>query len=361
MLSGDGTRARARVCAALVFAVGAVLGPGAQTGARSTLAIYVIDVEGGNATLFVAPSGESVLIDSGNGGPTGAGLANAVRDAGRIMAAATDAGLTQIDHLITTHWHSDHYGGMAELATRIPIRHFIDHGANAPDGFARARADEFLQITYPRLYGKATRTVVRPGDRVSVAGLDVLVVTSAGETLRTALAWAGEPNAHCAAFMPGVNNAEDPLSVGTLVSFGRFRAIHLGDLTKHKEFELMCPNNRIGTVDVLLGLHHGVDSSNSEVLVHALRPRVAIMNNGTRKGGPPEVMQTVHAGGADVGTPARIGRTSGAGSQRDRLLDQGVGSGGWVVHGDEWAQRVHQDLRDWPQATCPAGRAVRCG
>jgi beta-lactamase superfamily II metal-dependent hydrolase len=294
-------------------------------------------------------------------GPTGAGLANAARDAGRIMAAATDAGLTQIDHLITTHWHSDHYGGMAELATRIPIRHFIDHGANAPDGFARARADEFLQITYPRLYGKATRTVVRPGDRVSVAGLDVLVVTSAGETLRTALAWAGEPNAHCAAFMPGVNNAEDPLSVGTLVSFGRFRAIHLGDLTKHKEFELMCPNNRIGTVDVLLGLHHGVDSSNSEVLVHALRPRVAIMNNGTRKGGPPEVMQTVHAGGADVGTPARIGRTSGAGSQRDRLLDQGVGSGGWVVHGDEWAQRVHQDLRDWPQATCPAGRAVRCG
>lgn len=85
------------------------------------------------------------------------------------------------------------------------------------------------------------------------------------------------------------------MSVGTHVSFGQFRAIHLGDLTKNKEFELMCPNNRIGTVDVLLGLHHGVDSSNSDVLVHALRPRVAIMNNGTRKGGQPEVMKTVHS------------------------------------------------------------------
>ena len=102
-------------------------------------------------------------------------------------------------------------------------------------------------------------------------------------------------NPYCAGFQPGDNNAEDPLSVGTLVSFGKFRTVHLGDLTKNKEFALMCPNNRIGTVDVLLGLHHGVDSSNSEVLVHALRPRVAIMNNGTRKGGQPVVMRTVHA------------------------------------------------------------------
>ena len=85
------------------------------------------------------------------------------------------------------------------------------------------------------------------------------------------------------------------MSVGTYVTFGRFRTIHLGDLTKNKEFELMCPNNRIGTVDVLLGLHHGVDTSNSEVLVHALHPRVAIMNNGTRKGGQPEVMKTLHS------------------------------------------------------------------
>jgi hypothetical protein len=108
------------------------------------------------------------------------------------------------------------------------------------------------------------------------------------------LSGAGSQNPYCASFKSGDNNAEDPQSVGSLITFGRFRTIHLGDLTKNKEFELMCPTNRLGTVDVLLGLHHGQDTSNSEVLVHALRPRVAVMNNGTRKGGLPEVMKTVY-------------------------------------------------------------------
>jgi len=260
--------------------------PAAQTRAVKTLDIYVVDVEGGNATLFVSPSGESVLIDTGNAG------AAAVRDAERIMAAVKDAGLTRIDNLITTHWHGDHFGGMAELAARIPIRNFIDHGPNVQPG---AAADEFLQRIYPPLYAKAKHTVAAPGMKIPVAGLDVVVVTSAGETIKTALSGAGDANSYCASFKPGENNAEDPMSVGTLVTFGKFRTIHLGDLTKNKEFELMCPNNRIGRVDVLLGLHHGVDTSNSEVLVHALRPRVAIMNNGTRKGGQPEVMKTLHA------------------------------------------------------------------
>ena len=184
---------------------------------------------------------------------------------------------------------------MAELAAQMPIRHFIDHGPNAPDDFLRARADDFLQNTYPPLYAKATRTIPKPGDRIAVAGIEVLVVASAGETIKTALPGAGRANTYCADFKPGENNAEDPLSVGILVSFGAFRTMHLGDLTKNKEFALMCPANRIGTVDVLLGLHHGVDSSNSEVLVHALRPRAAIMNNGIRKGGPPDVMKTIYA------------------------------------------------------------------
>jgi competence protein ComEC len=263
-----------------------VTDPAAQSRTAKTLDVYVVDVEGGNATLFVSPSGESMLVDSGNGG------AGAKRDADRIMAAVKEAGLTQIDSLITTHWHGDHFGGMAELAARIPIRNFIDHGPNVQPG---AAADEFLQKTYPQLYAKARRTVVKPRDKIPIAGLDVLVVTSAGETIKAALPGAGGANPYCASFKPGQNNAEDPMSVGAYVTLGRFRTIHLGDLTKNKEFELMCPNNRIGTVDVLLGLHHGQDTSNAEVLVHALRPRVAIMNNGTRKGGQPEVMKTLHA------------------------------------------------------------------
>src|SRR5437016_480207 len=255
----------------------------AQT--RTTLDIYVVDVEGGNATLFVAPSGESLLIDTGNYGPEAS-----VRDAGRIMEAVRDARLTQLDHVIITHWHGDHFGGLGELAKMIPIKHYIDHGANRqPD----PRADEFLSKVYPGLIASAKHTVAKPGDKIAVTGLDVQVVTSNGETIKTPLAGAGGPNPYCATFKPGDNNIEDPLSVGVHVAFGKFRTMHLGDLTKNKEFELMCPNNRIGTIDVFLGLHHGVNTSSSEVMMHAVRPRVAIINNGTRKGGQPDVMQVL--------------------------------------------------------------------
>jgi competence protein ComEC len=260
-------------------------GAAAQT--RTTLDIYVVDVEGGNATLFVAPSGESLLIDTGNVAPDAA-----IRDSGRIMDAAKDARLTQIDNLITTHWHGDHYGGMAELAKRIPIRHFIDHGPNVQPTPA---VDEFLAKVYPQLYAGKRHTVAKPGDKIAVAGLDIQVVTSAGESIKSAMPGAGAPNPYCASFKPGEANAEDPMSVGVYVTFGKFRTVHLGDLTKNKEFELMCPNNRLGTVDLFLGLHHGVDSSSSEVMIHATHPRVAIMNNGTRKGGPPDVMKVLHS------------------------------------------------------------------
>jgi beta-lactamase superfamily II metal-dependent hydrolase len=269
---------------AALFAHAAADSAVAQT--RTTLDIYVVDVEGGNATLYVPPSGESVLIDTGNVAPEAA-----KRDAERIMAAARDARLSQIDHLITTHWHGDHFGGMAELANRIPIREFIDHGPNIQPAPA---FEEFFAKTYPALYGKAKHTVAKPGDVVPVAGLDWRIVTSAGQVLKTPLAGAGGANPSCANFKPqAVDTTENAQSVGSIITFGKFRVAQLGDLTWNKEFELMCPNNRLGTVDVLLGLHHGQASSNSPVLVHALHPRVAIMNDGTRKGGEPETMQTV--------------------------------------------------------------------
>jgi len=252
-----------------------------------TLDIYVIDVEGGNATLFVTPAHDSLLIDTGN-----AGAVASVRDAGRILQAMKDAGVEQIDHLIITHWHGDHFGGLAELASKTTIKEFIDHGPNVQPG---ELADNFLKTTYPGLYAKAKHTVAKPGDKILMPGLDVRVVASAGETIKTPLPGAGKANPYCANYKPGDNNAEDPQSVGIHVAFGKFRTVHLGDLTKNKEFELMCPTNRIGTVDVLLGLHHGQSSSNSEVAVHAMHPRVAIMNDGTRKGGEPDVMKTVHS------------------------------------------------------------------
>jgi beta-lactamase superfamily II metal-dependent hydrolase len=256
-----------------------------QTRTTSTLDIYVIDVEGGNATLLVSPSKESLLIDTGNAN------AAAIRDVNRIMEAVKNAGLQQIDHLITTHWHGDHFGGLQELATRIPIREFIDHGPNAQPN---AATDDFITNTYPKLYAGSKHTVPRPGDRISIRGLDVMVITSGGQAIKKPLRGGGAMNPYCANFKPNPGNAEDPQSVGVHVTFGEFRTIHLGDLTRDKEFDLACPANLIGTVDVLLGLHHGQPTSNSEVLVHAVRPRVAIMNNGTRKGGDPDTMKTLH-------------------------------------------------------------------
>ena len=255
---------------------------------RKTLDIYVVDVEGGNATLFVSPSGGSVLIDTGNLAPEAA-----ARDAERIMAAVKDAGLTQIDHLIITHWHGDHFGGTAELAKRIPVRHFIDHGPTVQPFPA---LDEFLAKTYPALYANAKHTVARPGDVIPVAGLDWRIVASAGDSIKTPLAGAGGANPYCAGHKPqAVDTTENAQSVGSVITYGKFRVAHLGDLTWNKEFELMCPVNRIGTVDLFIVSHHGQPISNAEVLVHAIRARVAIMNNGTRKGGQPDAMKIIHS------------------------------------------------------------------
>jgi beta-lactamase superfamily II metal-dependent hydrolase len=260
-----------------------------------TLDIYILDVEGGNATLVVTPAREAVLIDTGNGGPA------APRDADRIIAAVKDAGLAQIDVLVTSHWHGDHMGAMAELASRIPIRHYIDHGTSVQPA---AAIDTFLQDIYPGLIAKAKHTVAKAGDVLPVKGVEWRIVTSAREMIRNAVPGGGRPNPHCAGFTPHtvnpvsgqpVGNTEDEQSVGSHVTFGRFRALYLADFPWNQEFEMVCPDNRLGTVDFLLVSRHGQHSSNSQALVHALRPRVAVINNGIRKGGQPETMRVLHS------------------------------------------------------------------
>ena len=346
----------------------------AQT--RKTLDIYLIDVEGGNSTLFVPPSGESLLIDTGNGG------AAAVRDGDRIMAAVKDAGLSQIDHLITTHWHGDHFGAMENLAGRIPIREFIDHGAerSARRGDRRVPPEDVSRAVRQ---GEAHRRETRRQDLHRRSRLAHR--RAAGEAIKSSLSGAGKPNPYCAAFKPqDVDRTENAQSVGSHVTFGKFRVLHLGDLTVNKEFDLMCPTNRLGTVDLWVVSHHGQAISNSEVLVHAIQPRVAILNNGTRKGGQPDAMKIIHSAprlqdlwqlhfsqlsgqeytvpgmfiantvddqpaaipiAAIVAPAAWTWRRAAAGSQRHGVLDQGVRRTGWIVHRDQCAQRLHQELQ----------------
>ncbi len=219
----------------------------AQSKTAKPLEIYVVDVEGGNATLFVSPSGESVLIDTGNPG---------TRDAERILAATKDAGVTQIDHLITTHWHGDHFGGLSEVASRIPIKQFIDHGGDVQHN---PQVDEFLQNVYPTLYKDRIHTVVKPGDKIPVAGLDWRIVAAGGELIESPLPGAGKANPDCADVKQhDPDPGENAQSVSSVVTFGKFRIVHMGDLTWNKELALMCPNNPLGTTDVLIVSHHGL-------------------------------------------------------------------------------------------------------
>ena len=268
--------------AAIVAFTGALL---AQRGPAKPLDIYVVDTEGGKAALWVTPTGQSLLIDSGNPGN---------RDLDRIMAAVTDAGLKQIDFLISTHYHVDHIGGLQELSKRIPIAHYIDHGPNVEE---REQVQGF-QAAYAELYGKAKHTVVKVGDKVPITGLDWRIVTSAGNVLNTPLTpGSAKPNPACTGVAPKDASPTDDnaQSVGSVITFGQFRAIDLGDLLWNKENELVCPNNPVGAVDVYFVTHHGLDASGSPALVHAVQPRVAVMQNGTRKGGGVEAITTMRS------------------------------------------------------------------
>jgi beta-lactamase superfamily II metal-dependent hydrolase len=272
-------RVAATLLPSFVFAATLV---SAQAPSTKPLDIYVVDTEGGKAALFVSPTGQSLLIDSGNPGG---------RDTDRIMEVVNQAGLKQIDFLISTHYHGDHVGGLTELVKRIPVGTFIDHG---PSVEPKEQVAGF-QAAYAKLYGKAKHIVAKPGDKIPITGLDWRIVTSAGQALKTPLPGGGKPNPECAKFTPKEMSNEDDngQSVGSVVTLGQFRLADFGDLLWNREQELMCPNNPIGTVDLYLVTHHGLDQSGSPLLVHALQPRVAVMQNGTRKGAGTQAMPTM--------------------------------------------------------------------
>jgi competence protein ComEC len=257
--------------------------------ARSTkpegpLQIYFIDVEGGQSTLVVSPSGQSLLIDTGWPGNDG-------RDADRIMTAAHQAGIKQIDYVLITHYHRDHVGGVPQLVDGIKVGTFLDHGPNLEDSDV-TRTD---YAAYEKAIAGHAHVVVKPGWGVPIRGIEVRVLTAAGEHITEPLPGAGEANPYCASEpKPPVDNSENARSVGVLITYDKFRFLDLGDLTKKKELEIACPNNMIGTVDLFLVTHHGFDQSNTKAMDWALHPRVAIIDNGPRKGNSPDAWQIVH-------------------------------------------------------------------
>jgi competence protein ComEC len=274
----------------------------AQTASARPAEIYFIDVEGGAATLLVTPDRESILIDCGWPGKED-------RDPKRIVHVLKDlAGCDHLDHLVTTHWHTDHYGGVAGLARLVTVAHFWDRGlpedADArpdfPDG---PKPADPLGIAY-RTASRGKRKALHAGDSLPLTGLKALVLASGGQVIDSSSALrAGETapatatNSLCAsapADLP-VDTSDNARSLAILFSLGKFQFFDAGDLTWNVEKRLVCPIDLVGPVDLYQVTHHGMDISNHPTLVQALAPTVAIMNNGPRKGGAPATVKRLRS------------------------------------------------------------------
>ena len=251
--------------------------------APGVLTLYFIDVEGGQSTLIVSPSGQSLLID--------AGYRSGGRDATRIRAAMRDAGVSQIDHLLLTHFHMDHMGGVPELAAQVPIKRFYDHDtlvdrSDPPTvaGFA----------DYQRLRNKGTHVVPVLGSALPISGLDVQWVSSDGRVISSAREGAGETTNGCPPVSPPPGEPlENPRSTGFFLRYGTFRFVDLGDLSGAPLYKLVCPSALLGPVDLLLVPHHGGNDTGYPAVLNAFKPRAALINNGAVKGGGAATFQTL--------------------------------------------------------------------
>jgi competence protein ComEC len=278
---------------------GLLAAPAAAAGeTRQRLEIYFIDVEGGQSTLLVTPEGHSLLVDTGWAGQGSGfhpGEPHAARDANRIVAAARDARISQIDYLLITHFHIDHDGGVTELAQLMPIRTFIDHSAPSADADRASPGTAQAYEAYLSVRRGGAHLQPAPGERLPLKDVEAVVVSSAGATLTEALGSARATSAACPDHATSPRDSyENPRSTGIVVSYGKFRFLDVGDLTGQPLFTLVCPNNLLGRVDAYLVAHHGGPDAAVAETFAALKPRIAIMNNGLSKGGARGTYEALH-------------------------------------------------------------------
>ena len=263
----------------------------AAQAAAKTLDMYVIDV-GGKASLFISPSGETMLIDAGIPATTD-----------RIVEACKALGVKKIDYMVVSHYDGDHVGGVPMVAAGVPIDTFVDHGANVqlnPGTIKNVDA-------YNALTAKAKHLIVKAGDRIPIKGFDALVVMAGGKAIPGPLKGAGQPNPACETTprkVWGLNSRgvvdnhdtnENSQAIVLLITYGKFRMLDPADLTWNKDRDLFCPLNRVGTVDLYMTANHGIENGNSPVMVNAVRPRVVVADNAPDHGASAEVFGIIEA------------------------------------------------------------------
>jgi beta-lactamase superfamily II metal-dependent hydrolase len=266
----------------------------APASGKGELRVYFVDVEGGQSTLFVAPTGESLLVDTGS---PDARNPTAPRDASRIAAVCKLAGVTRIDNLLVTHYHSDHVGGLPQLVALVPVGRFIDHGVNREDATVQGGSSTVAGYdAYQKVLAgtHADHLTVKPGDVLPIKAFHVEIVSGDGEVIAKPLAAGGQPNPACATSpKKDPEGDENERSLGMVITFGKTRILDLGDLTWAKEPGLVCPVNKLGKVDVYVASHHGLDRSGSPALVDAVAPRIAVIDNSGRKGAAASTIDTI--------------------------------------------------------------------
>lgn len=248
--------------------------------------MYFVEVDGGHAVLIITPESESILID---GSSPGQGF----HAAGTIAALAKVAKVKKIDYLVLTH-AGETAGNTPQSIAMLPVGAVVTPAGNRKE--AALRRTSLLQ---PVSISGDQRLVAKPGDHLPIAGdVDAIVVTAGGSLLPRSLPTGGNVNTFCQAppdRQP--DSSEHARALNTFWHYGRFRMLDLGDLTWHKEEELMCPVNRLGKVDVL-AVSPGSGQRTSSALVHDLTPRVAILGNDTRNSASPSTYDILETAGS---------------------------------------------------------------
>ncbi len=226
----------------------------AQSLFAQTLRIYHIDVEQGDSTLIVTPSGKTLLVDSGKNG-----------HGARIQAVMQTASVTQIDAFVATHYHEDHYGGIDDLVDAgVPVLESYDRGDKT--FLPTSKKNEPTFQSYQRTVGEDAIHLTRGMSINLDPEITITCISSGGVVI-------GEAN-------PTPGHEENDMSLSLLISYRGFKLFVGGDVEQPTEAKIAA-RDLVMSVDLYQANHHGSHSSSSLAFMANLQPTLVIISNGS--------------------------------------------------------------------------------